>query len=224
MIFCFLHFIRCLSNCGEKVTPQDDLLLEAHCAGHSCDKVSRYKWSFHLVNQEDLSVQEVHHLRNYSQMNSQRFLMEDISKLLDDSNKQIIYVVKAIVQLDKKTKFEGRSPFLVNSPPNRTSNTSCHVTPMEGEAILTDFLITCSGWNDEDKPLVYECRYQDKHGMVLIQTGPLNRVITKLPVGKATEDYSLVLEAQVGHSFKDFVETRLLVKVFINTLYFTSRE
>ncbi|XP_022803093.1 sperm receptor for egg jelly-like [Stylophora pistillata] len=205
--------IRCLSNCGEKVTPQDDLLLEAHCAGHSCDKVSRYKWSFHLVNQEDLSVQVVHHLRSYSQMNGQRFLMEDISKLRDDSNKQIIYVVKAIVQLDKKTKFEGRFPFLVNSPPNRTSNTSCHVTPMEGEAISTDFLITCSGWNDEDKPLVYEFRYQDKHGMVLIQTGPLNRVITKLPVGKATEDYSLVLEAQVGDSFKDFVETRLLVKV-----------
>lgn len=194
--------------------------------GDSCSSVSKYEWSVHLVNQEDLSVQEIHHKRIYPQMNSQRFLMEDVSKLQDDRNKQIIYVVKAVAKLDEKTQFEGKFTFVVNSPPRKTPKTRCHVTPMEGEAVLTDFIISCSGWNDEDKPLIYEFRYQDKYGMVLIQTGRLNRVITKLPVGKATEDYSLVLEAQVGDSFKDFTETRLLVKVLItvNTLFSFSRE
>lgn len=147
-------------------------------------------------------------------MNRKRLLIDNIFKLQDDTNRHINYVVKAEIKLVDGTKFEGRFPFIVNSPPKKLSpNTSCHVTPAEGEAISTDFLIMCSGWNDADQPLTYEFSYKDKHGMVLIQTGRLNKVTTKLPVGEATEDYFLALEAQVGDSFKDFTETRLLVKV-----------
>ncbi|XP_078350860.1 sperm receptor for egg jelly-like [Oculina patagonica] len=209
-------FVRCLSNCGKKVSPQDRLLLEAFCQGEACGNISKYDWSLHLINQSgnDLSVSQVSHVKIYPQMNSQRLLINDISNLQDDTIRNIHYAAKAGVQLNDGEGFNGNFSFVVNSPPKRVApDASCHVVPTEGEAISTDFLITCSGWHDADKPLTYEFRYQDKYGMVMIQVGSLNNVTTKLPVGEAAEDYALVLEALVGDSYKDFTGTRLLVKV-----------
>ena len=147
-------------------------------------------------------------------MNGRRLLINEIFKLQNDAEKGIHYAVRASVQLDDGEKFDSNFSFVVNSPPKKSAlNGSCHVVPTEGQAISTDFLITCSGWHDTDKPLTYEFRYQDRYGMVMIQVGSSNKVTTKLPVGKATDDYELVLEALVGDSYKDFTAARLLVKV-----------
>lgn len=35
----------------------------------------------------------------------------------------------------------------------------CFVTPMEGYAVTTEFVISCQGWEDDDMPLKYEFRY-----------------------------------------------------------------
>lgn len=209
---------RCLSNCGTKVSPQDELLLEAYCHGEACSKVSKYTWSFLSLDQSvnKLSVSEVHNIKIYPQMNSRRLLIKDIFRLQDDTKKHINYAVKAEVKLDNGIEFYGNYSFVVNSPPKRApADARCHVAPMEGEAISTDFSITCLGWQDADQPLTYEFRYRGKYGLVIIQTGSLDKVTTKLPVGDAAEDYALVLEAMVGDSFKDFTTTRLLVMVRI---------
>lgn len=212
-------FFRCLSNCGEKVSPQDGLLLEATCQGEACSEISNYTWSLHFVNQagDGLSVSPVHHVKINLQMNTRRLFINDIFKLQDDTRKDVHYAVKASVKLDDGKEFDGNFSFIVNSPPKRFSpDASCHVVPMEGEAISTDFSITCSGWHDEDKPLTYEFRYQDKYGMVIIQVGSFNKVTTKLPVGEASKEHALVLEALVGDSYQDFTATRLLVKVSVS--------
>lgn len=147
-------------------------------------------------------------------MDSRRLLINDIFKLKDETIKNIHYAVKAGVKLNDEVEFSGNFSFVVNSPPMRLApDSSCHVVPLEGEAVSTDFIITCSGWYDPDKPLIYDFRYQDKYGMVKIQVGNLNKVATKLPVGEATEDYALVLEALVGDSYKAFTATRMVVKV-----------
>lgn len=219
-VFSTVIFVRCLSNCGKKVSPQDGLLLEAFCKGEACRNISKYTWSLHTIYQSgnDLSVSQVNHVKVYPQMNSKRLLINDISKLQDDAIRNFHYAVNAGVQLNDGVEFNGNFSFVVNSPPKRLApDASCHVVPTEGEAISTDFLITCSGWYDADKPLTYEFRYQDKYGMVMIQVGSLNKVTTKLPVGEAAEDYALVLEALVGDSYQDFTRTQMLVKVQAET-------
>lgn len=208
-----------MSNCGEKVSPQDGLLLEATCQGEACSKISNYTWSLHIVNQsvDGFSVSPVHHVNIYLQMNTRRLFINDIFKLEDDTRKHVHYAVKASVKLDDEKEFDGNFSFIVNSPPKKFSvDASCHVVPMKGEAISTDFSITCSGWHDADKPLTYEFTYQDKYGMVIIQAGSLNTVTTKLPVGEASNKYELLLEVLVGDSYQDFTSTRLLVKVSVS--------
>lgn len=215
--YCIFVF-SCLSNCGEKVSPQDGLLLEATCQGEACSKISNYTWSLYVVNQsvDGFSVSQVHHVNIYLQMNTRRLLIDEIFKLQDDTRKHVRYAVKASVKLDSGKEFHGNFSFIVNSPPKRFSvGASCHVVPVEGEAISTDFSITCSGWHDVDKPLTYEFTYQDEYGMVMIQAGSLNKVTTKLPVGDPSKEYALILEAFVGDSYKDFTSTRLLVKVSV---------
>ena len=215
----FFFLFSCLSNCGEKVSPQDGLLLEATCQGEACSKISNYTWSLYVVNQsvDGFSVSQVHHVNIYLQMNTRRLLIHEIFKLQDDTRKHVRYAVKASVKLDCGKEFQGNFSFVVNSPPRRLSvGASCHVVPVEGEAISTDFSITCSGWHDVDKPLTYEFTYQDEYGMVMIQAGSLNKVTTKLPVGDVSKEYALVLEAFVGDSYQDFTSTRLLVKVSVS--------
>ena len=204
---------RCLSNCGTKVSPQDELQLEAFCQGKSCSNISRYTWSLYLIT-NNLSISKVRNIRVQPQVDGKRVVIDDISKLHDDTNKHVYYVVKAAVKLDDETAVEGNFSFVVNSPPKKLDpEASCNVNPLEGEAISTDFLITCWEWHDVDKPLTYLFRYRDEHGMVVIETGPMYNVSTKLPIGDPAKDYTLVLDALVGDSFKDFTTTQLLVKV-----------
>lgn len=190
------------------------------CRGEVCSKLSNYTWSLLIVNQsvDGFFVSPVYHANIYLQMNTKRLFIKDIFKLEDDTRKNVHYAAKASVKLDDGKEFDGNFSFIVNSPPKKFSmNASCHVEPMEGEAISTDFSITCSEWHDVDKPLTYEFTYQDKYGMVIIQTGRLNTVKTKLPVGEASNEYQLLLEVFVGDSYQDFTSTQLLVKVSVST-------
>ena len=189
------------------------------CQGEACNKISNYTWSLHIVNQsvDGFSVSPVHHVKMYVQMNTRRLLIDDIFKFQDDTKKHVHYTVKSLVKLDDGKEYDGNFSFIVNSPPKKFSvDASCHVVPMEGEAISTEFSITCSGWHDADKPLTYEFTYRDKYGMVMIQVGSLNTVTTKLPVGEASNEYDLPLEVLVGDSYQDFTSTRLLVKVTVS--------
>lgn len=161
----------------------------------------------------DLSVGEVRDIKIHPQMDSKRLLISNLFKLYDDTHRHIHYVVKAAVE-SAKLAVEANFSFVVNSPPKKKSpQQSCDVRPKEGEAVSTNFLITCWGWQDVDTPLTYQFRYRDEYGMVLIQSGSLYNVSTKLPIGDAAEGYTLILEALVGDSFKDFTSTKLLVKV-----------
>lgn len=207
------YYSRCLSNCGKKVSPQDGLRLEASCQGEECTDISHYTWSLYLLNKtaSESSFREVY---NITIQDTSQVVIHDIFKLQDDTARNISYVCKVAVNVQGLIRIDADYSFVVNSPPERlTSEASCDVRPMEGEAIFTDFFITCWGWYDEDHPLNYEFRYRDEYGMVLIQSGNLYNVSAKLPIGDPAKDYILGLEALVGDSFKDFSTTKLFVKV-----------
>ena len=216
--FCllFVCFSRCISNCGAKVSPQDGLSLEAICYGELCKKTSSYKWSLHLVSfsRDTFSILDVSDAA-VKPSKSKNHVLINISKLhRDTARKRLYYLVKAVIHLDDHIEVEGNFSFVVNSPPQRmTSEAFCDVNPSEGEAVSTHFRIRCLGWYDEDQPLTYLFRYGGKHDMIVIQTGQLNNISTKLPIGAPDKDYTLVLEALVGDSFKDFTITTLTVKV-----------
>lgn len=216
-VYClFVCFSRCISNCGAKVSPQDGLSLEAICYGELCKKTSSYKWSLHLVSfsRDTFSILDVSDAA-VKPSKSKNHVLINISKLhRDTARKRLYYLVKAVIHVDDHIEVEGNFSFVVNSPPQRmTSEAFCDVTPSEGEAVSTHFRIRCLGWYDEDQPLTYLFRYGGKHDMIVIQTGQLNNVSTKLPIGDPDKDYTLVLEALVGDSFKDFTITTLTVKV-----------
>ena len=217
LFVCLFFFSRCISNCGAKVSPQDRLSLEAICYGELCKKTSSYKWSLHLVSfsRDTFSTLDVSDA-GVKPSKSKNHVLINISKLhRDTGRKRLYYLVKAVIHLDDHIEVEGNFSFVVNSPPQSgmTSAAFCDVNPLEGEAVSTHFRIRCLGWYDEDQPLTYLFRYGGKHDMIVIQSGQLNNVSTKLPIGDPDKDYTLVLEALVGDSFKDFTITTLTVKV-----------
>ena len=178
--------------------------------------MSQYKWSLfsHNNTPNDFSIREVPNIKIHPQEDSKRLFVNDIFKLCDDTNRHVTYTVEATAKLEDEVAVAASFSFVVNSPPKRlTPNASCEVSPLEGEAISTDFLITCSGWHDVDRPLTYQFSYGNKYGMVLIKTGSSYNVSAKLPIGDSAEDYRLVLEVQVKDSFADFTKTQLFVKV-----------
>lgn len=70
------------------------------------------------------------------------------------------YKIRAIVILDNGFEISEKIIFQTNSPPAVTTERGgCSIIPREGFAIITKFNISCSGWNDTERPLSYEFRF-----------------------------------------------------------------
>ena len=206
-------FTRCLANCGKKVTPQEKLSLEAVCRGNACQTVFKYTWSFHQVKYGHETI-VVRNATLFPQMDTKRLDVNEIDKLERDSNQAVRYIVQAMVELDRESRVQGNFTFVVNSPPKRLNPyAGCGITPHEGDAHTTDFVISCWDWQDEDEPLTYQFAYLKEYGMVVIQSGIMSQVTTKLPTGDPSTGHLLVVEALIGDSYEDFVTKSLSVKV-----------
>ena len=71
------------------------------------------------------------------------------------------YRLRATVYLDDDTVEESEIFFKTNSPPMYDyfdEMAGCSVTPEIGQAVTTEFTISCQGFMDEDMPLSYEFR------------------------------------------------------------------
>lgn len=198
------------------MTLEDDLELEVRCNGDQCGEVKSYTWKLLLVRRtaHTWTASEVINIRVNSSMNGRRAIISDIWKLLDDSVVNIDYTVTAFAEFDYYNEVKANFSFVVNSPPKGfTSGAGCAISPREGEAIFTDFSISCWGWKDEDIPLTYEFRYQSSYGILLIQSGNFQNLSSKLPIGDSSKDFVLELEALVGDTLNAFTRTKLFVKV-----------
>lgn len=83
-----------------------------------------------------------------------------------------------------------------------------------GEAIDTEFKISCENWWDPDLPLRYQFSYQTNFGIVVFYTGWQANVTTELPEGNKATNYSLQLKLQVIDSLDDSSVEIINVQVF----------
>ena len=106
--------------------------------------------------------------------------------------------------------------FNVNAPPKPVNNseaTGCHVNPSEGNAIITDFYISCLGWYDKDIPLRYAFKYKFSFSTIIIQDGKVGNVTSKLPLGDPDKDYERILDLQIIDAYGEFSTVRVKTKV-----------
>jgi hypothetical protein len=101
--------------------------------------------------------------------------------------------------------------FVTNAPP---SGGTCDVDLQEGEAWLTFFHFTCSGWQDVDLPLTYKFRYNTSDGIEMVFfSGMSNSPRARLPVGDKMDDMKLHIQILVLDSLGSATIFWLHVKV-----------
>lgn len=104
---------------------------------------------------------------------------------------------------------EGRSEhhFTTNIPPQKGN---CNVSPTEGKVLETYFKIECSGWHDEDGPLIYKVLL----GESLLRLGQDPKLPPSLlPQGPHQNNYTYNLTVKVFDKYNSFSEETLLVTV-----------
>ena len=99
----------------------------------------------------------------------------------------------------------------------------CSITPSTGEAVFTEFVITCRDWVDDDKPITYNVYHKD--GPDSLKAGPVSSeketFTLKLPLGKEEFDYKIFLTVEVTDKEGAVTEVELTVQVsdhFLNSL------
>ena len=99
--------------------------------------------------------------------------------------------------------------FTTNMPPR---NGNCKVTPTEGKVLKTHFRIECSGWHDEDGPLIYKVLRGEK----LLQHGQDPKLSPSLlPLGPHQNNYTYHLTVKVFDKYNSFGQVTLLVMVSV---------
>eukprot|EP00466_Bigelowiella_natans_P000982 jgi/Bigna1/136060/aug1.32_g10768 len=99
----------------------------------------------------------------------------------------------------------------MNFPP---ASGSCQASPSVGQALLTEFLLSCTGWEDEDMPLKYKYQSEQAGSFVdLCDSRYLESYSTMLPAG---ETGNLTIRALVvdnlGATVQNFMQVRLEVR------------
>jgi hypothetical protein len=76
------------------------------------------------------------------------------------------------------------------------------VTPVNGSALSTSFLLSASLWSDEDLPLSYEYRYLNEKGMISVVRGRSESTFASsmLPSGVSTRGFALTCQLRVFDS------------------------
>ena len=210
MDFCFyfLYHFRCIQNCRQSVIPSGRLILESTCEGLLCNKINSYTWSLQYLDsktQEWLLVPNfAHHLLTY--MNSPNLVTEE-SLLRGNTTYLLQLMAAAPGDIVDTTSYR----FVTNSPP---TGGTCDVDVQEGEAWLTFFSFSCSGWQDADLPLTYKFRYNTSDGIEMVFfSGQSSTVRVRLPVGDEMDNMKLYIKILVLDSLGSSASFWLHVRV-----------
>lgn len=109
----------------------------------------------------------------------------------------------------------GRKSFNVIKRDIDTSpeNGTCSLTPMQGEAMVTLFKITCLGWKDKDLPLKYRYFYQKDNDFIELYGGTSKQSSSLLPMGDASSNYSINVIAEIQDSLGSTTRASMAVQV-----------
>ncbi|XP_031571396.1 uncharacterized protein LOC116305596 isoform X3 [Actinia tenebrosa] len=197
--------LRCLINCGHKVSTNLRMTVEAVCKGLTCKAIQSHNWvlytniASHNVTVpkwqkvDDLEEKSLTDLDSHSIVIKGR-LNENFNALENDAE----YKLVGEVLLKDGSVERDQMTFITNSPPQ---GGYCMADPEIGTAVTTEFYVQCDEFKDDDLPLQFEFRYHTNTGMIVIEKTFSNHIITRLPLGDPVADYIVPIEVLVSDSF-----------------------
>ncbi|XP_041368276.1 polycystic kidney disease protein 1-like 2 isoform X2 [Gigantopelta aegis] len=187
--------IRCVSNCNdEKILPSKLMALETDC--DMCEeyaiKISAYKWHLNVWSVSDDKPKETLHIPTGNKKKTMVLLP---GTLIATS----MYTFEVKVYYNNNTAWiKIMYSFTTNDSPE---NGSCSITPTSGQALITNFIVSCPGYKDIDAPLTYRI-FQDKKGKsdTLLCYGNKDTISFVLPGGPPDSSLWLILTVYIVDS------------------------
>lgn len=219
---CVLVF-RCINNCRAKVSPVRQLTLRVVCANRPCIYLATFSWTIHTRTRNRQGTFIWSEFKNTSlirtSLNTTQFHLPRLDALANVKEGQKFQVQATATDHNGVLQEQALYTFNVNAPPKLVKDseeTGCHVNPRKGNAIMTDFYISCLGWYDKDIPLRYAFKYNFSSSTIIIQDGNVGNVTSKLPVGDPDKGYEQTLDLQIIDAYGEF--STVLVKTKVRCL------
>lgn len=178
------------------VIPSFKLRIESICQGAQCSKITSYRW---MIYEEDECVS------NSSMVWWQTSKIQLIASI--PSNSSTIDIKQNLLAGGRKYRFVvfvrtqdgrlGMSAFDISTslPP---FGGECSIEPASGISLDTNFALRCWGWNSNNGPMSYQFQYHLVSGLNnVINLGLNNSIITQLPSGAQSSNYTLNFTASV---------------------------
>ncbi|KAI8502519.1 hypothetical protein Bbelb_201070, partial [Branchiostoma belcheri] len=191
--------ISCFVNCNDRINPSERLVLVTSC--ENCPPDTTYLWSFSdapaSFGREDLDWA----VDTTTGKTSQDLVVK--ANVLTVPGE---YTLRLDVRSSSGSEGLGGSGFTeaqvnVNEPP--TPGT-CSVSPASGTTTSTMFSVSCRGFQDSDRPLIYALHYHDGQtaAFSVLFSGPQSQLPpTLLPVGQESRDFNVTLRVHVSDAF-----------------------
>ncbi|NWX18145.1 PKDRE protein, partial [Aegotheles bennettii] len=211
--------VVCLENCGRTLIPTERFILSGKCLNCRTTSQPAYYWSLFSENFTEISF-------DWSSRTSTGRSGAYLSIHALTFTKTAL---RSYVLLLKVTTWDGRSSiyrhaFQVNSPPRAGK---CSISPHQGTAFLTKFVVQCSGFSDSNLPLTYKVIVasnvpkttkvtsveENTFGTILYFGYEPKTPPSFLPVGVPSQKYTLTLYVQVRNSLGAFTQVSLYVHV-----------
>ncbi|CAH1258994.1 MATN2 [Branchiostoma lanceolatum] len=189
-------YIRCFSNCNRKINPSEKLVLVSECSNCEENEQVSYNWTLQEAP-DDFGRSD---LDWDSESTTGRNLPDVVIK------PEVFTALGDYVFRVEMTVDDGRQGFAEYSfVPNESPVVgSCTVSPENGTAMVTEFIITCTGFTDTDEPLTYTFFFNSgtdsTFSTLYIGTEPTTPP-QLFPVGQEPHDYVVRIRVEVSDSF-----------------------
>ncbi|XP_071788105.1 polycystin-1-like isoform X2 [Asterias amurensis] len=215
--------IRCIRNCGYKINPQKRLALEVECVQcWNTTEELEYTWNVTSLGSEQSGFQQ--DVETVTGSKGPYFILRPSLFLLHQDSRFSVGITVYNRQLQSFGYSEYQ--YVIGEVPDRGS---CSITPAEGVALSTQFVITCTGFHSAELPLHHEFLYSTGNEDVTKVTGAEttpDEMFTllyyspegvtppmTLPMGVASKSYMVEIHIEVTDSLGIGVHQRLQVKV-----------
>ncbi|XP_078529935.1 polycystin family receptor for egg jelly [Lissotriton helveticus] len=210
--------LECIENCREVLLPTVRFILTADCLDCVIDgKRPQYKWLLYLNGITEVKFDWEKHS---STGRFKPYMSIDALSFLNTAGKNYTLLLKLTLGAASETSI-GYS-FFVNSPPQFGN---CYIKPDQGTSLVTLFVVDCSGFYDDDQPLVYRViavsqklsrissLQQDVLGTVVYSGYEPVSLPFYLPIGDESQNYRLPVCVVVYDSLGSFSQVDLFARV-----------
>ncbi|XP_041443686.1 polycystic kidney disease and receptor for egg jelly-related protein-like [Xenopus laevis] len=208
--------LECIENCFTKFIPTERFSLSGKCTDCRASSWPEYQWSlFQGTTELDFDWA--------AKTTTGRFApYMSIMPLTFLKNVDRWYTLVLKVTTWSGAQSTSKYSFYVNAPPEAGR---CFIKPTTGVALETKFIIGCSGFKDQNQPLMYKVLAAvDKNSNISsLRDNPLGVIVYHgyesttppifLPVGEKSQDYKLTLYVQVYDALSAYTEISLSATV-----------